>query len=177
MQRTSAASSPAEYLPDLPCACATLRRAARVVSQLYAEEFEGLLEGPQFSLLAILNRRPGVNQAALGQILVLDKTTLSRNLGLLKRKGWIAPAITGDKRERGFVLTRSGLLLLKRARPAWERAQQRLRDGLGEAEWKRLFGVVNTVTKTASQMQNEAAVLTTPASKKVLRKKGVPTSQ
>ena len=31
-----------EILPDIECACATVRRAARLVTQLYDEEFRGI---------------------------------------------------------------------------------------------------------------------------------------
>ena len=137
-------------IPDLACACATLRRAARAVSHLYAAEFEGLLEGTQFSLLAVLNKRPGVNQITLGRILVLDKTTLSRNLSLMKRQGWIQLTITGDKRERGFELTPAGHDLLKKARVGWQLSQQRLLRAMGEPEWARMFDMANSVTRVAT---------------------------
>ena len=125
------------------------------VSHLYAEEFQGLLEGTQFSLLAVLKRWPGVNQATLGRVLVLDKTTLSRNLALMKRKGWIRPADTGDKRERGFHLTAEGDKLLKQARPGWQRAQTRLQRALGDSGWTQMFTVANSVTRIASAASKE----------------------
>ena len=118
------------------------------MSHFYAEEFDGLLEGSQFSLLAVLNRRPGISQITLAGILILDKTTLSRNLSLMKRKGWIQLTATDDKRERGFELTASGHKLLHIARPRWQRAQDRLLAALGETEWERMFGVANSVTRT-----------------------------
>ena len=145
---------PNDLIPDLPCACATLRRAARAVSQIYGEEFGELLEGPQFSLLALLHRQAGVSQTTLGRILILDKTTLSRSLSLMKRKGWIEPAPGEDKRERGFQLTPTGKQLLQRARPAWKRAQNRLHAALGEAQWTRMFGVANSVARVAWQAQH-----------------------
>ena len=148
-------------IPDLACACATLRRAARAVSHLYAEEFEGLLEGTQFSLLAVVNKQPGVNQMTLGRILVLDKTTLSRNLSLMKRHGWIQPTITTDKRERGFELTAAGHKLLQEARTGWQLSQQRLLKAMGEPEWARMFTMANSVTRVA-----------TAATEKVRNRKG-----
>jgi DNA-binding MarR family transcriptional regulator len=150
-----------EPVPDLACACATLRRAARAVTHLYADELQGLLEGTQYALLAVLNSWPGQNQATLGRILVLDKTTLSRNLALMKRRGWIEPAATGDRRERGFHLTSAGARLLKSARPAWERAQRRLLMALGETGWRALFSVANSVTGKAT-----TALASAPAPKK-----------
>ncbi len=156
MQPTAARPATEEVIPDLACACATLRRAARAVSHFYAEEFHGLLEGPQFSVLAVLNRRPGISQITLAGILVLDKTTLSRNLSLMKRKGWIQLAVTDDKRERGFELTPSGHKLLNVAHPRWQRAQDRLRAALGDAEWARMFGVANSVTRTVLNSESKS---------------------
>ena len=157
MQPNEAWVEAEELIPDLQCACATLRRAARAVSQLYADEFHGLLEGTQFSLLALLNKQPGTNQSTLGQILMLDKTTLSRNLNLMKRKGWVEPAPVDDKRERGFQLSASGSELLEKAKPAWLRAQARLQSAMGDEEWTRMFGVANSVTKTAARIHGDSA--------------------
>ena len=119
-------------IPALLCASATMRRSARAVSQLYAAEFNGLLEGPQFSLLMLLHKNPGTSQASLVEQLALDKTTLSRNLNLMNRKQWIEPVAGSDRRQRGYQLTGEGKKLLDQARPAWQRAQTRLRTALGE---------------------------------------------
>jgi DNA-binding MarR family transcriptional regulator len=104
-------------LPDFECACATIRRAARLVTQLYDDEMRGTLEGPQFSLLTAIERRPGVTQNMLARALALDKTTLSRNLGLMVRKGWIERGSESDFSERGFRLTSIGSALLTSAKP------------------------------------------------------------
>ncbi len=139
----------ARRIPDLPCACATLRRAARAVTQIYADEFQGMLEGSQFSLLNVLAKRPGIRQTDIAQILLLDKTTLSRNLSVMKRNGWLERVETDDRRERGFQLTVRGTEILEQGRPAWQRAQKRLRVALGSSDWQQLFEVANTVTRTA----------------------------
>ena len=139
-------------IPDLPCACATLRRAARTVTQIYAEEFQGMLEGPQFSLLNIMAKRPGISQTGVANILLLDKTTLSRNLSVMKRNGWIERVETDDRREHGFQLTARGTEMLEQGWPAWQRAQKRLKVALGLRDWQQLFDVANTVTRTAWQL-------------------------
>jgi hypothetical protein len=54
-------------LPDLGCACANLRRAARLVTQLYSHEIGPEVEPAQFSLLLALHRIPGASQAPLGE--------------------------------------------------------------------------------------------------------------
>ena len=142
-----------EHLPELACACATVRRAARVLTQLYAEEFDGQLEGTQFTLLALVKRAPGISQAALASMLALDKTTLSHNLNLIKRRRWVTAVAGKDRRERGLRITADGLWLLEAARPAWQRAQDRLKKALGGAGWEQMFEVVDNVTRVAAQAQ------------------------
>src|ERR1700679_316234 len=114
----------------IQCACVAIRRTSRVITQLYEEEPREHLAMPQFGLLSVIENRPGCNQATLARELDFDKTTLSRNLKLMERKGWIAHVPSNDQRERGYHVTAGGSKLLKAARPGWKRAQERLRSAL-----------------------------------------------
>ncbi len=137
-------------LPDLGCACANLRRAARLVTQLYSDSMGGTLEPAQYSLLSALHRAPGLSQTQLGRVLGLDKTTLSRNFKVLQKNGWVevVPAAR-DKRARGYGLTKDGREIHEAALPGWATAQDRLRTALPDGEWERLFDVLNRVTSAA----------------------------
>ncbi len=137
-------------LPDLGCACASLRRAARLVTQLYSDEMSAGVEPAQYSLLSMLSRRPGASQTLLGQSLGLDKTTMSRNLRVLRKNGWIQGAEKDDRRVRGFELTPAGKKLLTAAKPGWERAQSRLRKSLTPGEWDTLMQAVSRASEAAS---------------------------
>lgn len=143
-------------LPDLECACANLRRAARLVTQLYSHEMGGGLEPPQFALLSALARTRAAGQSTLGRVLGLDKTTLSRNLKLLLRNGWIESAPSTDRRERGYRLTSEGDRLLAATQPGWQRAQQRLRDVLPPGEWERMQSVFSRVAEAAEGVLKDA---------------------
>ena len=123
-------------LPDLNCACAGIRRAARLVTQLYSREMGGHIEPGQFALLSALRQRPGLSQASLGQALGLDKTTMSRNLRLMGKNGWIEAAASADRRQRGYRLTTSGERILSETMPGWLRAQAKLRAALEPGEWE-----------------------------------------
>lgn len=137
-------------LANLPCACSNLRRATRAVSQLYAQEMRRVgLEGTQFSLLMVLSKAGGVTQSRLAGLLAIDSTTLTRTLGRLRRRGWVRATPGRDQRERRLELTRAGLRQLERGLPQWQRAQQRLREALGEESWNRLFRVAVEVTRAA----------------------------
>ena len=135
---------------SIACACATIRRASRAVTQLYDTWLrEHGIEGPQFALLSILDRLGECNQATMGQRFDLDKTTLSRNLKLLKERGWIAFTTGADARERRIVLSAEGRRRLAAAKPAWRKAQSHLRSALDEHDWDTMLRVLDGLTSAA----------------------------
>jgi DNA-binding MarR family transcriptional regulator len=147
-----------EILPDFECACATARRAARLVTQLYDEEFRGHLEASQFALLSAIEQQSGCNQSMLARALGLDKTTLSRNLTVLARRGWVERQAVTDQRERGFRLTPAGRGLLKTARPAWKRAQARLRSAMSGEQWDQMRQMFRVFTNASYQALKKEGV-------------------
>jgi DNA-binding MarR family transcriptional regulator len=123
----------------LPCYCATLRQAARVISQKYDAALRGMhLTITQFTLLTALAEmsRPSVND--LAESLAMDQTTLSRTLRLMAREGLICAVAGEDKRESRWILTARGRERRRRAHPRWEAAQKELEKTLGTAETQRL---------------------------------------
>lgn len=145
--RKTAAADPAL---ELACACATVRQAARTVTQLYDHHLrQSDIEAPQFALLSVLQAIGPSSQAAIGQRLAMDKTTLSRNLALLKKKGWIETAPAEDGRERRYVLSAAGRERVAAARPAWRRAQEQLRASMTTKEWNVMFQALRAMTLAA----------------------------
>lgn len=139
-------------LPALPCACASIRRAARAVTQLYDGELRGTGLGVgQFNLLQALSRAGEVSQGRLGERLSIDSTTLTRTLSHLRRQGWIAVRIGSDRRERLISLTASGRRQLKLSQPRWERAQERLRATLGDRRWGELGDLMHKVVRSSRE--------------------------
>jgi DNA-binding MarR family transcriptional regulator len=145
----SRANHPSSALPDLDCVCATVRRAARLVTQLYDEELRTRLPASQFALLSAIDSHPGANQKLIARALAFDKTTLSRNLTLLERKGWIVQTDTTDQRERAFRMTPAGQARLAVARPAWKRAQDRLHSAMTGQQWQDTWTALRTLTNAA----------------------------
>ena len=133
-----------------PCLCNALRQATRAVSRLYDEELRGVgLRTTQYSLLRRLSAAGEVRQRDLGGRTSLDETTLTRNLRLLIDAGWVAIRPGEDRREKLVRLTDAGAAKLREARPAWERAQERLRSRLSEETWSSLMGVLPELTQLA----------------------------
>jgi len=134
----------------LPCACANLRRTARAVTKMYNQELRDTgLELTQFTLLMALNLTGEITQGNLGKLLALDTTSLTRMLRLLTKQGWIGVKTGDDRRERLLRLTPSGQQKLDESRPDWERAQKRLRRGLGEAGWTEMGVLLADMARAA----------------------------
>jgi DNA-binding MarR family transcriptional regulator len=106
-------------------------------------------------LLSAIASRPGCSQSTLARTLAFDKTTLSRNLALLKRNGWVEHAAADDQRERGLRPTAAGEDLLTAARPGWRRAQNRLRSKMTAAQWRDMWRILHDVTNSAHQARKE----------------------
>jgi DNA-binding MarR family transcriptional regulator len=118
----------------LPCASANLRRAARIVTQLYDEALRPTaMRSTQFTLLQALTLLPRASQKRLAELLGMDSTTLTRTLALLRKQGWVASKEGDDRRELRLGLTASGMREYKRALPYWQSAQNRLKRVLGES--------------------------------------------
>jgi DNA-binding MarR family transcriptional regulator len=131
----------------LPCACANLRKAARVVTQFY----DALLRPSgtriaQFTLLQALKTAPGISQKELGELLGIDSTTLTRTLALLRRSQWLRSERGDDRRELRLYLTTAGQREYRRVLPYWRSAQARLRLALGERNWNE---VMSAAVRTA----------------------------
>jgi len=138
-------------LPSLPCLCSSLRRASRALAQLYEQAFRPLaLRSTQFTILQALSLAGEVSQGQLGEILVIDSTTLTRTLGIVQRRGWISVRRGDDRRERWLSLSKQGENQLRRALPAWEKVQLRLRHQLGGHAWKDLMQMTNQITDLAT---------------------------
>ena len=130
-------------LATTPCLCNALRQASRAVSRLYDEELRGVgLRTTQYSLLRCLGRAGEVRQRDLGGLTSLDETTLTRNLRPLIDAGWVAVRPGKDRREKLVSLTDAGAAKLREARPAWERAQERMRSRLPEGTWSSLLDLL-----------------------------------
>jgi len=118
-------------LPTL-CACAQLRRSARIVSALYDEALEPCgLSVAQFSLLRLLKRAGPSTLTQFAEAAGYDRTTLNRTLKPLDAAGLVASSPSPDKRARIVTVTDKGEAVMRQGQPHWEAAQKRIEDKLG----------------------------------------------
>ena len=115
------------------CNCFMVRSAARHVTQLYDQFLAPVgLHVTQFSILAKLQRLGPITINALANEMVMDRTTLGRNILPLERDGLIRiEASTADRRAKQLHLTKAGKKRLRDGREAWAKAQTRFEDRFG----------------------------------------------
>jgi DNA-binding MarR family transcriptional regulator len=114
------------------CACGSLRRATRALTQLYDDMMiPSGLRVTQFSLLRMLARTGTARISELATLVLLDRTALSRTLEPLVNRGLVSIVSGDDARTREVSLTRAGKQAIRTAEPHWRRAQQRVASTLG----------------------------------------------
>ena len=122
---------------DPDCACSLTRRAARSVTQLYDVVLAPLgMKATQFVLLRAISEAGEIAQWQLSKDLSIAVETLTRRLATMRRAGWIELHSGTDRREHLYTATPLGQQQLEVALPYWYRAQERLREQLGEEGWK-----------------------------------------
>jgi DNA-binding MarR family transcriptional regulator len=114
------------------CVGYRIRRLNRVVSAIYDDSFVPLkLKISQFGILAMLSRRGPLTGADLCRLMVMDKSTASRNLQRMRRRGWLSVVQDGAGPGQKVFLTPQGAQVLQKAFPLWRRAQEEATRRLG----------------------------------------------
>lgn len=132
------------------CNCLAVRQAARHVTQLYDQFLAPAgLRATQFSILARLKRAGPLSINALAKEMVMDRTTLGRNILPLQREGLIEIAPDpADRRSKELRLTESGAERLRVAVSGWGEAQARFEAKLGAARSADLRKLLREVAAT-----------------------------
>jgi DNA-binding MarR family transcriptional regulator len=142
---------PTAKLPRLEeCTCLAVRQAARHVTQFYDQHLAPAgLRTTQFSILAKLKRQGPMTINVLADELVMDRTTLGRNILPLEREGLIsiAPGRT-DRRSKELRLTDVGVERLRAAREGWKKAQEEFAAAFGDERAAGLRALLHEVSAT-----------------------------
>ena len=132
------------------CVCNKVRMAARSVTSAYDEALRPVgLRATQFAVLAAVGMDGSVSITALAQLLGMDRSTLSRNLGPLEKSGLIKIGGEGWRRSRTLEITKKGQSQIAKAAPLWEKAQEALRRKLGGQGWGSVRDSLDRLSHTA----------------------------
>ena len=142
----------AQYFePANSCICFNLRKSARAITQRYEEALKPTgLRATQFSLLVATRLMGTITISSLAHALVMDRTTLTRNLKPLEKLGLLQ--ITSgkeDRREREVTLTAPGQKILAKAFPLWQAVQKTVKRDLGQVRFERLLHDLSATLEVA----------------------------
>ncbi len=129
------------------CACTSIRLAARQLTELYDRALAPSgLRITQYALLANVDRSGTIAMTALATALVMDRTTLTRNVAPLARAGLLTLRSAGRGRTKLVELTASGRSRLRSAYPYWQLAQQQYAAALGAEASRNLFQLAEALS-------------------------------
>lgn len=135
------------------CTCSELRRAARAVTLLYDNAFRssGLLS-TQLGVLHVIYKSDSIRISHLAKELGMDRTTLTRNLSVLQRQGFIKISSGKDNRTRIVTITNKGRATIAKAIPLWNDVQNKVKEQMGETLWNELMVNLSQFVKVADQL-------------------------
>ena len=130
----------ASVLNPTDCLCLNVRRAARALSRRYDAALGAAgLSIAQFGLLSTIARRGPLSLGELAEHFVMEKSTVTRNIGVLLSQGYCRTSAGADRRQKLIEITADGRAALSRARPLWRDVQRELAGELGAQRWRRVI--------------------------------------
>ena len=132
---TSAYGTPKEIARQMTndCIAMRLRQINRMVTRLYDEALRPLgFTVNQLNILATIVTRGPITPGQLGQMLGMEKSTVSRTIERMCKHGWIDIGPGKDKRSQSLKATPKGRQLLITAAPIWHELQANVLDSTAE---------------------------------------------
>ena len=135
--------------PFEPCLNLQLRKANRVMSQIYDAYLAPVgIKTSQFSILRAIDYFHMTTNRQLQEALILDQTSLTRALKPLVRDGYIVVSINAeDRRQKQLVLSTKGSALLAAALDEWNKAQAHVSERLGDLNTQAILDISEAVVR------------------------------
>jgi DNA-binding MarR family transcriptional regulator len=132
------------------CNCLAVRQAARHITQFYDQFLAPSgLRTTQFSILAKLRRLSPMTINTLAAEMVMDRTTLGRNILPLERDGLIAVERgSRDRRSKELQVTEAGEARFRAATKGWVQAQRQFEKAFGAERTTDMRALLHAVAVT-----------------------------
>jgi DNA-binding MarR family transcriptional regulator len=139
------------YAGPEDCNCLAVRQAARHITQFYDQLLAPSgVRTTQFSILAKLRRLGPMTINALAAEMVMDRTTLGRNILPLERDGLVAVEQgSRDRRSKELRLTQAGEARFRAGMKGWLEAQRQFEKAFGAKRTADMRALLHSVDATA----------------------------
>lgn len=133
------------------CLYFNLNALTRRVNRLWEEEFRSLgISAPQGYLLRVVIDQPGISHKALGEALVLEKSTVTRFVNALEKRG-LARREPAGGREVGVYPSEQALMMSESLERSAKRLTKSLRKRLGKKESRELVRQLRMAAETIDE--------------------------
>ena len=132
------------------CLCGNLRAATRIVTAAYDERLAAAgLTAAQLSVLwcVLAAERPSMQR--IGEILAMEKSTVTRNVAAMRAKGLLAVESATDARVKEVVATPAGERAFADAIGHWQHAQRDMAKALGPERFRTLVSQTRHLARKA----------------------------
>ena len=114
------------------CLAMRIRHLNRSLTSIYDDAFRPLgITASQVNVLVAVVTQGSPSPGELGNILNIEKSTLSRSLKLMRTAGWIEINAPATGRTHEIEASQKGKKLLLKVLPIWREAQNEASDLLG----------------------------------------------
>jgi DNA-binding MarR family transcriptional regulator len=128
-QHQQEVQNPASIDCNKECLSFALKRCSRAITQIYDQNLSTTgIRSTQFNLLTAIGSTEMKTLTQLAKILVMDRTTLTRNMKPLEKMALIQTMPAKDKRSKSYALTEKGREVLSQAAPIWQKIQAQVKD-------------------------------------------------
>ncbi len=115
------------------CIAIRVRFVNRVITGLYERALKPFdIKTSQMAMLVLLSVRGESGPTDIGKILQMEKSTVSRNVGRMRKKGWLEVTKSDDRLSQAIKVTPKGAEVLAALHAEWAKAQKAARGLLGE---------------------------------------------
>lgn len=134
------------------CLFNKVRTVSRYVTNMYTKALKDVGVTPvQFSMMTAIQILEQGNVNSLSTALKMDRTTINRNLKPLIRDGLVYINESEDKRERIISITKEGEEIYNKGYVEWQKAQNELKESIGEESWLEMNLVLDSVIKVIAK--------------------------
>src|SRR5262249_44964366 len=141
-----------EALGPRHCVCSSFRKTTRAITQLFDHALRPSgLRATQFNILAEIQGAGEATVTELTRKLLIDQTTLTRNLAPLERDGLLASVPKPDGRVKSLRLTKKGQRAFAKALPLWSAVQEMIISRMGPGLWANLSAELDGLTRSIAE--------------------------
>ena len=134
------------------CINARVRRLHKLLDHVYQERLKVFgLKGSMLSMLFLIGKQEGITQSGIAERLVLDQSTVSRDLKKLIERGVVEAAQGEDPRSNQMKVTLKGYELLDEIAPVWADLHRDMSAFLGNFQIQVLDQLIRSVQAYGDQ--------------------------